>query len=1420
MRPRLLLTGLGAVILLIIVGAACVPSLVDGPVDSYVALAPQVLRAGQTEAISLALFHGDSPSRGNVQVSLLRDGRTVAHTYRYIKGNGIVPLQIPRQAKGNYRLQVSGRNFQDQAPVRVERGALLFLETDKPIYKPGQTVHVRVLTLDPLLKPLSDTATVEVQDAKGIKIFRKEAATDDFGMLSIEFPLSSEPNMGTWKISARSEEAAAQLDIRVEEYVLPKYEVVVDLPRDWVLAGDPITGTVSAMYSFGKPVKGEVEIVASRYVGVWEEFATLVQALDGEAGFELPAAGYVAGVPGAGGLGNVTLDVSVRERATGYEEKTTHLLTVAATPVNLQVIPESGVFKPTLPFTFLVLTETPDNQPLDEKVDVVISYMDEYLDQVRQETRRVTTENGKALLKLTPPEDAVALTLEATTATGGDSVPAHASLALEAGYSPSGNFIHVEQVGQGTLGVGDTARFRVHSTGEAANFYYEVIARGRLVFSDTVSSHDSSEGGNPGADIDFRVTPVMAPGSRLLVYQVLPNSEVAADYLPFQVDGEYPHHVRVGFSKDEVGPGDEVDIEVETQGEAKVGLVAVDRSVFILAENRLNLRQVFAELERLYLEPQVELHEVRFLDSVTVRGAEDTFKDVGLTIMTNKDVPQGEEYSWDMFMMADAAESDDAMMAGPRGPRGAAPTPSPAPMADSGALQPPSGLAEVQRVRQFFPETWLWTDVTTIGKGRAAFSVEAPDSITTWALRGVALSKEHGLGIGEAELRVFQPFFLQVDLPFSAIRGEEFPVKIALYNYLDSPQEIFVEMEVPASPTGTSDTSNTGGNDLLNEPLKTVTVGPNDIGGVEFLIRPTGLGNLPIKVSARSAEAADAVIKDLLVEPEGVQREVVDNLVISSGDNQVLDTSVPGDVVDGSARAYVALTGSYLTQTIEGLEGLLRMPFGCGEQNMILFAPNVFVAQYLKNTGQLKPEVMARAEHLMITGYQRELTYRRQDGSFSAFGESDSSGSLWLTAFVLKTFAQAQGLIYVDPAVLDDAASWIIRHQRSDGSFEPVGFLHHRELLGGLQGNTALTAYIASALLLASPTPVTTAEAGTPVSKAMGYLEGQLAGIEDPYTMSIVAYALELTGSGKADSAYEKLMGMAQEDEEGLHWAWTKEGGGPSAAVETTGYATLALLERGDSFNASRAARWLVSQRNAFGGFSSTQDTVVGLQALTRFAASARDDIDMTVTLTSGEWRREISITPENADVLQTIQVPLDTINNSRLQVEAQGDGQAVLQLVRRYNLPDVEADRVEAFQISVGYGTGHVEVDDLITVSVDVQFTPPEPLVPSWPRITEAGMVVLDIAVPTGFSPVDQSIRDMIDRQPPEQRKVKRYDVAGRKVILYIEDMAPGESLSFRFQARALYPVRAQAVTSSAYAYYKPALRGEALGGAMVVEE
>ena len=1215
-----------------------------------------------------------------------------------------------RTAFTSWRLK--GPGFSASQQLQVESRTVLFLETDKPVYKPGQTVNIRALLLDPELKPVAGPiVAVEAQDAKGIKIFRKATSADGYGMATLALPLSTEPNLGVWKLTAFSGNRKTQLDIRVEEYVLPKYDVAVDLPKSWILANEPITGAVSSEYSYGRPVKGEATITATRYVGRWEEYASVVQQLDGTMTFELPAPGYVAGVPGARGMGNVQLHVTVRERSTGYVESTTQLITVAATPLSLQVIPESNTFKPGLPFSFLVVTETPDNQPLSEDVSVRIQYADKELDKFNEKTEQVTTQNGKTLLTVTPPSDAVAFTLEAWAK------EAHASLTINAGYSPSRSFVHLEQVSDGPLRVGDVAEFHVAATNEAGNFYFEVLSRGMVVFSDY----------SPEPTIRFTVTPLMAPEARLLVYQILPTSEVAADYLPFSVEAIYPHEVEVAFGENEVRPGEAVDIDVQTQGEARVGLVAVDRSVYILAENRLNLQQVFNELEHLYQLPQVELHEARPIFDVYARGAKDTFEDAGVIVMTNQNVPEGKEYRQPRptaMPMAVAAQAGVAEKVVEKVVLERAVTRTEK-VVEGSSKQSDTDLAEVQRVRQFFPETWLWTDLMTDQSGHGTVGVTAPDSITTWQLRAVGMSKEHGLGISEAELTVFQEFFLQVDLPFSAIRGEELPVRVALYNYLDTPQEIFVDLEA------------TDDFDLLDEAQKVVTVPGNDIGGATFTIRPKKPGMAPLKVTARSAAAADAVIKELLIRPEGVARETVDNLVLSAGDSQTVDATIPSNAIEDSGRVHVAVTGSYLTQSIDGLERLLQMPFGCGEQNMILFAPNVFVARYLQETGQIKPEIMAKAENLMITGYQRELTYRRSDGSFSAFGDNDAQGSLWLTAFVLKTFAQADGLIYIDPGVLDDAAEWIVRHQKGDGSFEPVGFLHHQELLGGLHGKNALTAYVAVALL----------EAGqhSAAAKAVRYLEGQVAGIEDVYGMAITTYALELADSPSAGAAYDRLMGMATVDDDGLHWGEgpapmplpiTPKDGAPrpiqpqphqqSAAIETTAYATLALLEHGDRANASSSTRWLVTRRNSSGGFGSTQDTVVGLQSLTEFSAAATADVDMTVVLSAGSWQREVSITGENADVLQMIEVP----EHGALEISASGKGEAVVQVVRRFNLPEVEQAARQVFDITVDYGTDHVKVDDLITVSVDVRFTPLEQI--------EAGMVVLDIAVPTGFAPVN----------------------------------------------------------------------------------
>ena len=152
--------------------------------------------------------------------------------------------------------------------------------------------------------------------------------------------------------------------------------------------------------------------------------------------------------------------------------------------------------------------------------------------------------------------------------------------------------------------------------------------------------------------------------------------------------------------------------------------------------------------------------------------------------------------------------------------------------------------------------------------------------------------------------------------------------------------------------------------------------------------------------------------------------------------------------------------------SLSGLDKLLKMPTGCGEQNMLGFTPNIYVLQYLTSTNQLTSDVESKAKsymktgkcktcilfslccscgffslfvlHFPNTGYQRELTYRHDDGSYSAFGNSDDSGSMWLTAFVVKSFAQAKPYIFIDETDLQKSIVWFRSKQLENGCFPQV----------------------------------------------------------------------------------------------------------------------------------------------------------------------------------------------------------------------------------------------------------------------------------------------------------------------------------------------------------------------------------------------
>ncbi|XP_028713674.2 alpha-1-inhibitor 3-like [Peromyscus leucopus] len=102
---------------------------------------------------------------------------------------------------------------------------------------------------------------------------------------------------------------------------------------------------------------------------------------------------------------------------------------------------------------------------------------------------------------------------------------------------------------------------------------------------------------------------------------------------------------------------------------------------------------------------------------------------------------------------------------------------------------------------------------------------------------------------------------------------------------------------------------------------------------------------------------------------------------------------LPPAVVKDSARAHFSVLGDILSSAIKNTQNLLAMPFGCGEQNMVLFAPNIYVLKYLNETQQLTEKIKSEAIGYLNAGYQRELNYKHKDGSYSAFGDQGDQKS-------------------------------------------------------------------------------------------------------------------------------------------------------------------------------------------------------------------------------------------------------------------------------------------------------------------------------------------------------------------------------------------------------------------------------------------
>jgi hypothetical protein len=152
------------------------------------------------------------------------------------------------------------------------------------------------------------------------------------------------------------------------------------------------------------------------------------------------------------------------------------------------------------------------------------------------------------------------------------------------------------------------------------------------------------------------------------------------------------------------------------------------------------------------------------------------------------------------------------------------------------------------RVRQLFPETLLWKpELITDDQGHATLDISLADSITTWRLAASAVTADGRLGSTQLPLKVFQPFFADLNLPVALTRGDQVGVPVVVYNYLDRPQT--VTLTLAAAPWFAA-------LDALEQRLE---LKPGEVREVRFRLRVLKVGQHKLQATARpSSSARDA----------------------------------------------------------------------------------------------------------------------------------------------------------------------------------------------------------------------------------------------------------------------------------------------------------------------------------------------------------------------------------------------------------------------------------------------------------------------------------------------------------------------------------------------------------------------------------
>ncbi len=463
------------------------------------------------------------------------------------------------------------------------------LTSDKPVYQPGEVIHLRSLALSrPRLKPVAGREAVfSATDPKGNMIFRKRDVTSRFGISSSDCPLAGEILEGPYQLRCELGDTTSTVTVEVKKYVLPKFKIAVELDEPYYQPAQKVRGTLSARYFFGKPVdSGEVEIeVQATDVTPGEIARTTVRTdSSGQTRFEFVLPPSLAGRPQDSGDGRFLLTATVRDHA-GQKQSATVSRIVTAQPIRVEVIPEAGTLVPGLANTVYFLTTYADGRPAPTHI-AVSGFPKEI----------TTNDMGAASVEFTPQADTVRWLVRATDQAGRSG---RREVSLEYGLRDEDFVVRTDKA----VYDGGQSVHVLALGGGSEPLFLDLIKDGQTMLTDAIPMR----AGRGEYQIDL--PPEISGTLQLCAYKFgnegLPVIETRVIYV--RRAGGLKVHVQL--DRPEYRPGERAKLTLslaDAQGKPVAGalsLAAVDEAVYSVLGPAPGMQSIFSSLEEQILKP-------------------------------------------------------------------------------------------------------------------------------------------------------------------------------------------------------------------------------------------------------------------------------------------------------------------------------------------------------------------------------------------------------------------------------------------------------------------------------------------------------------------------------------------------------------------------------------------------------------------------------------------------------------------------------------------------------------------------------------------------------------------------------------------------------------------------------------------------